>query len=248
MLKVEKLSVYYEKALALNEVSLELKPGELVVLLGPNGAGKTTLVGALSGLLHERVIRKRVMGEKTIVSGRIEFDGQRIDILSAARRMKLGIVHCPERRRPFPEMTVTENLEMGAYLQKNSREIRDGLERIFELFPALAERKGQMAGLLSGGEQQMLAIGRALMAKPKLLLLDEPLLGLAPLLQKRILENIKNIKETGIGVLLAEQNVVGALSIADRGYVLGNGIIVYSGVKQELVDNVHVRETYLGTV
>lgn len=246
MLRVENLTVYYEEALALNEVSLEVNAGELVALLGPNGAGKTTLVSALSGLLRERATRSRVVGEEIAIAGVIEFSGRRIENLSASQRVRLGIVHCPERRRPLPEMTVTENLEMGAYLQRNSREVREGIEKIFELFPALAGRRSQMAGLLSGGEQQMLAIGRALMAKPKLLLLDEPLLGLAPMLQKKIIESIKEVKERGIGVLLAEQNVVGALSIADRGYVLGNGIIVFSGAKQELVDNVQVREAYLG--
>lgn len=233
MLDVRDLTVYYDGALALNSVSLRVEDGELVSVVGPNGAGKTTLLRTISGLVKPE-------------SGIITFEAERIDNLPAYKIVKSGVVHCPERRRPFPEMTVLENLEMGAYIRKDKEEIPKDMERCLELFPVLRERKDQMAGTLSGGEQQLLAIARALMSKPKLLLIDEPSLGLAPILKDKVFECIKEIQRSGVTILLVEQDVSIALSIADRIYVLAHGRVATEGTKEELMKNRDVREIYLG--
>lgn len=232
MLDVEDLTVYYDGALALNGVSLKVEDKKFVSVVGPNGAGKTTLLRAISGLAEPD-------------SGTITFDGERIDRLPAHRIVKKGIVHCPERRRPFPEMSVLENLEMGAYLRKD-KEIAKEMEKCFQLFPVLKERSDQEAGTLSGGEQQMLAIARALMSRPKLLLIDEPSLGLAPILKNKMFETIKKIQLSGVTVLLVEQDVSLAMDISDKIYVLAHGRIATEGTREQLMKDRDVREIYLG--
>ena len=213
---------------------------EFVSVVGPNGAGKTTLLRAISGLVESEI------GVEARVSGSITFDGERIDKLKAYKIVKRGIVHCPERRRPFSEMTVDENLFMGAYFRKDKEKIAKDFEWVYELFPVLKERGDQMAGTLSGGEQQMLAIARALMSKPKLLLIDEPSLGLAPMLKDRMFDTIKKIQRSGVTILLVEQDISVALDIADRIYVIAHGRIAVEGTRKELMKNRDVREIYLG--
>jgi len=233
LLRVEGIEAGYGDLTAVRDVSLEVREGEAVALIGANGAGKTTTLRAVSGLLPLR-------------RGRIEFQGQRVDGLGPAEIVARGIAHVPEGRQLFPTMTVRENLELGA----RSRAARAGraemLGRVFELFPRLRERREQLAGTLSGGEQQMCAIGRGLMARPRLLMLDEPSLGLAPVLVKAIFEDLVRINARGITVLLVEQNVLRALHLAHRGYVLENGRMTLSGPRDELLASGHIKQAYLG--
>ena len=243
MLEVKDLTVHYDGAIALNRVNLKVEDGEFVGVVGPNGAGKTTLLRAISGVIREIAPGKK---EKPSVSGTITFDGKRIDKLKAWKIVKRGVIHCPERRRPFGEMTTLENLKMGAYLRKDKGEMKKDLERIYESFPILEERANQMSKTLSGGEQQMLAIARALMSKPKLLAIDEPSLGLAPTLKEKLLESIKEIWRSGVTVLLVEQDVSITLAIAQRIYILANGRVAVEGTAKELMKNRDVREIYLG--
>jgi len=243
MLEVKDLTVHYDGAMALNGVNLDVEDGEFVGVVGPNGAGKTTLLRAISGVLMEVEPGKK---EHPSLSGTITFDGKRIDKLKAWKIVKMGIIHCPERRRPFAEMTTLENLQMGAYLRKDKEEIKKDLEWVYELFPVLKERADQMSQTLSGGEQQMLAIARALMSRPKLLLIDEPSLGLAPLLKEKVLECIKEIWRSGVTVLLVEQDVAITLATAQRIYILAHGRIATQGTKEELMKDRDVREIYLG--
>ncbi|MEM3725902.1 MAG: ABC transporter ATP-binding protein [Candidatus Bathyarchaeia archaeon] len=243
MLEVKNLTVHYDGAMALNAVSINVKQREFVTVVGPNGAGKTTLLKAISGMLTQLQSGKR---EKARISGEILFENERIDNLKPWSIVKRGIIHCPERRRLFSEMTVYENLIMGSYLRKDKEEIKKDLERIYQLFPILKERKNQMAQTLSGGEGQMLAIARALMAKPKLLMIDEPSLGLAPLAKQKVFESIKEIWSSGVTILLVEQDVSMALSLANRGYVLTHGKIAAQGTKEELLKNEDLREMYIG--
>jgi len=233
LLEVKDLTVYYDGALALSGVSLRVEDGEFVSVVGPNGAGKTTILRAISGLEEPD-------------SGTITFDGERIDKLPAYKIAKKGIIHCPERRRPFPEMSVLENLKMGAYLRKDKRDIAKYFETCFELFPVLKERRDQEARTLSGGEQQMLAIARALMGKPKLLLIDEPSMGLAPILKDKMFDAIKKIQLSGVTILLVEQDVSVAMGISDRLYVLAHGRIATEGTREQLMKDRDVREIYLG--
>ena len=233
MLEVKDLTVYYDGALALNGVSLIVEDKKFISVVGPNGAGKTTLLRAVSGLVEPD-------------SGTITFDGERIDKLPAYRIVEKGIVHCPERRRPFSEMSVLENLEMGAYIRKDKEEIAKDLEKCFELFPVLKDRSDQEAGTLSGGEQQMLAIARALMSRPKLLLVDEPSLGLAPMLKNKVFDTIKKIQLSGVTVLLVEQDVSVAMCVSDRIHVLAHGRIITEGTAEQLMKDRDVREIYLG--
>lgn len=243
MLEVKDLTVHYDGAIALNNVSLDVGDGEFVGVVGPNGSGKTTLLRAVSGVLTEVEPGKK---ERPSLSGTIKFDGKRIDKRDPWQIVKMGIVHCPERRRPFSEMTTLENLEMGAYLRKDKDGIRKDLERVYELFPILKSRAKQMSQTLSGGEQQMLAIARALMSKPKLLLVDEPSLGLAPLLKETVLKCIEEIWSSGVTILLVEQDVAITLAVAQRIYILAHGRIAMQGTKTELMKNRDVREVYLG--
>lgn len=233
MLKVNEIDVFYGAIQALFSVSLEVKKGEIVTLIGANGAGKSTLLKTISGLIRPR-------------SGTILFEDIDITKKSSMEIVKLGISHVPEGRRVFPEMTVLENLELGAFLRKDKQAIKKDLELVFERFPRLYERKNQLAGTLSGGEQQMLAIGRSLMSRPKLLLLDEPSMGLAPILVTEIFKIIKEINSQGTTILLIEQNANMALSIADRAYVIETGKIVLSGDAKEIAANPEVKKAYLG--
>jgi branched-chain amino acid transport system ATP-binding protein len=243
MLEVKNLTVHYDGAMALNNVSINVEKGELVAVAGPNGAGKTTLLKAISGTLKEL---QRIRREKAHLTGEIIFEGKRIDKLKPWNIVKKGIIHCPERRRLFSEMTVYENLMMGSYLRKDKKEVKKDLERVYQLFPVLKERRNQMAQTLSGGEGQMLAIARALMAKPKLLMIDEPSLGLAPLAKQKVFESIKEIWNSGVTILLVEQDVSMALSLATRGYVLTHGRIAAHGTSEELLKNEDLREMYIG--
>ncbi|MGQ9460269.1 MAG: ABC transporter ATP-binding protein [Candidatus Bathyarchaeaceae archaeon] len=243
MLEVKDLTVHYDGALVLDGINLKVEDGEFIAVVGPNGAGKSTLLRAISGLLREKPPGAR---EHPHVSGTITFDGKRIDKLKAYNIVKRGIVLCPERRRPFPEMTVLENLKMGAYLRKDKKQIQKDLEECFRLFPDIKDRGDQMAITLSGGEQQMLAIARSLMSKPKLLLIDEPSLGLAPMLKDKVFERIKDIQRSGVTILLVEQDVSAAMELADRIYVITHGRIAAEGTKKELMKNTDIRELYLG--
>ncbi|ASS86986.1 ABC transporter ATP-binding protein [Geobacillus stearothermophilus] len=233
MLKVEAIDVFYGNIHALKGVSLEVNKGEIVTLIGANGAGKTTLLKTISGLLKPK-------------SGDIVYEGASIAGKAAQTIVKHGISHVPEGRRVFANMTVEENLELGAFLRKDKDGIQQDFAKVFQLFPRLEERRKQLAGTLSGGEQQMLAIGRALMARPKLLLLDEPSMGLAPLLVKTIFRIIQEINESGTTILLVEQNAHMALSIADRAYVIESGRVVLSGAASELQASEQVKQAYLG--
>lgn len=233
MLKIDNIDVYYGAIHALKGISLEVKEGEIVTLIGANGAGKSTTLRTISGLLKPK-------------TGSITFLGQDIAGVRAHEIVKKGISQVPEGRRVFAEMTVMENLDLGAFVRKDKAGIQQDLKYVFELFPRLEERKNQSAGTLSGGEQQMLAMGRALMSRPKLLLLDEPSMGLAPLLIKEIFNIIVDINKSGTTVLLVEQNANMALSIATRAYVLETGRITLSGSAQELAASEDVRKAYLG--
>ena len=233
MLKIDNIDVYYGAIHALKGISLEVKEGEIVTLIGANGAGKSTTLRTISGLLKPK-------------TGSITFLGQDIAGVRAHEIVKKGISQVPEGRRVFAEMTVMENLDLGAFVRKDKAGIQQDLKHVFELFPRLEERKNQSAGTLSGGEQQMLAMGRALMSRPKLLLLDEPSMGLAPLLIKEIFNIIVDINKSGTTVLLVEQNANMALSIANRAYVLETGRITLSGKAQDLAASEDVRKAYLG--
>jgi branched-chain amino acid transport system ATP-binding protein len=237
MLKVKNINTYYGQVHALKNVSLHLSEGEIVTLIGANGAGKTTILNSLSAVIPPR-------------SGEILFNGKAINNLSPDRIVEMGISQVPEGRQVFKPLSVEENLELGAYLRfrKEGRgAIKKGLEEIYALFPVLLERRKQMAGTLSGGEQQMLAIGRALMAKPRLLLLDEPSMGLAPLVVQEIFTVIENLRrEKKTTILLVEQNARVALKMADRGYVLETGKVILEGIASELLENKEVQRAYLG--
>jgi branched-chain amino acid transport system ATP-binding protein len=233
MLKLSNVNTFYGNIHALKGMSLEVNQGEIVTLIGSNGAGKTTTLKTIMGLLKPE-------------SGKIEFEGQEIQGLKPDKIVSSGITLVPEGRQVFPFMSVFENLEMGAYSRKSKREVKLNLERVYSLFPKLLDRKGQQAGTLSGGEQQMLAMARALMSQPKLMLLDEPSLGLAPKLVDTIFELIKEINKQGITVLLIEQNARMALMTATRGYVLETGRVVLSDMAQNLLNSDQVRKAYLG--
>jgi len=233
MLKIQDLNVHYGVIHALKDVSIEVRPGEIVTLIGANGAGKSTTLRTVSGLIKP-------------TSGTIIFDGTDITKLPAPKRVMKGISQVPEGRHIFPQMSVLENLDLGAYLRKDSNGIKADREKVYQRFPILGERKNQAAGTLSGGEQQMLAMGRALMSQPKILLLDEPSMGLAPLLVKEIFNIIKDINSMGTTVLLVEQNANMALTIANRAYVLETGRISLKGTASELMNSEEVKKAYLG--
>jgi branched-chain amino acid transport system ATP-binding protein len=233
LLRVDGIEVGYGDLTAVRDVSLEVREGEAVALIGANGAGKTTTLRAVSGLLPLR-------------RGRIEFEGRRFDGLGPAEIVARGIAHVPEGRQLFPTMTVRENLELGARTRAARGSRAETLARVFELFPRLRERGAQLAGTLSGGEQQMCAIGRGLMARPRLLMLDEPSLGLAPVLVKAIFEDLGRINGQGLAVLLVEQNVLRSLHLAHRGYVLENGRMTLSGPRDDLLASRHIKQAYLG--
>jgi branched-chain amino acid transport system ATP-binding protein len=233
MLELSNLDVFYGKSQALRGVSLRVNEGKIVALVGTNGAGKTTLLNTISGLLHP-------------ASGSVEFLGQRIDRLAPHKIMKLGICQIPEGRKLFSDMTVFENLEMGAYTSEAWRRRKQTIEQVYQIFPVLKERRKQSANKLSGGERQMVAIGRGLMSSPKLCMFDEPSYGLAPKLFSEVLEVIKRLREQGITILLVEQNVRHTLETADWAYVLENGQIVLEGKGKDLLQNEQVKKAYLG--
>jgi branched-chain amino acid transport system ATP-binding protein len=246
LLEVKDVSVRYDRALVLSRASLAVERGELVGLVGPNGAGKSTLLRAISGLIRFEEHMKRGVDGEIALDGEIWFDGRRIDRMMPHEIRKLGLVHCPERRRPFRELTVLENLLAGAYLCRDDDETLRRLERCFLLFPQLAGRKGQIAGTLSGGEQQMLATARALMYDAKLLAIDEPSLGLAPRMRDEVFEAIARIHEDGVTVLVVEQEVARIFRMASRAYVLSQGRIAAAGAPRDLAADAALRARYLG--
>ena len=233
MLEVKDLYVNYGAIEAIKGISFTVQPGEIVTLIGANGAGKTTTLHTISGLVKAK-------------SGSITYNGTDLQKIDPSKIISLGIAHVPEGRRVFPEMTVEENLQMGAFISKNKEETAAAMQDVYEKFPRLRERRRQLAGTLSGGEQQMVAVGRALMGKPSIILMDEPSMGLSPLLVKEVFAIIKEIHAAGITVLLNEQNAKMALSIADRAYVLETGTISISGDAQELLKDERVKKAYLG--
>ena len=233
MLRVQDISVFYGDLQALFNLHLQVEEGEIVTLLGSNGAGKTTTINAISGICHPR-------------QGAIQFDGQAVHRMAPFRIVELGLIQIPEGRMLFPDMTVFENLQMGTYANRARENHQETLDWAFHLFPRLKERIPQLAGTLSGGEQQMLAIARGLMSRPKLLMLDEPSLGLAPLLVAELFRIVVEINQHGVTILLVEQNAIQALETAHRGYVLENGRIALYGKASDLIQNDHIRVSYLG--
>ena len=234
MLQVKDLNVFYGSIHALHDVSFHVEKGEIVSLIGANGAGKTTILQTVSRMLPAK-------------SGSCEFEGENVLARPAHKVVSMGIAHVPEGRRIFPQLTVYENLQMGAYSRKDKGDIEQDMRMVYERFPRLKERRRQLAGTLSGGEQQMLAIGRALMSKPKLLLMDEPSMGLAPILVKEIFEIIQEVNKTGVTIFLVEQNAKMALSISDRAYVLETGKVVLEGKSADLLKDEAVKRAYLGS-
>jgi branched-chain amino acid transport system ATP-binding protein len=233
MLKIETLNVFYGDIHVLWDIDLEVKKGEAVALIGSNGAGKTTLFKTISGLLMPR-------------SGSIKFLGEDISQMPCFKRVEKGIVHVPEGRRLFPNLTVLENLKLGAYTATSRKYLKDNIEKVYNLFPILKERKNQLAGTLSGGEQQMVAIGRALISRPKIMIFDEPSLGLAPKVVDTIYKVLENLRNEGLTILFAEQYVTRALNFADRAYVMEKGRIILHGTTEELQKNPAIRKAYLG--
>lgn len=233
LLEVRDLNVYYGVIRAIKGISFEVCEGEVVTLIGANGAGKTTTMQSIMGLIHAQ-------------SGSVVYDGHTVTNLPAHKIVKMGMTEVPEGRRIFSELTVYENLLMGAYTERDKNKAKTGMDEIYELFPRLFERKNQVAGTLSGGEQQMLAMGRALMSHPRLLMLDEPSMGLAPILVEQIFEIIQKLHRTGVTILLVEQNAQMALSVADRAYVMETGIITLKGTGKELLESDAVKKAYLG--
>lgn len=247
LLEVAHLRVCYDKAMLLNDLSMGVDRGEMVSLVGPNGAGKSTLLRAITGLVAwEREITRRSMRGEVILEGSVTFEGERIEDVPAHEIARRGLIHCPERRRPFREMTVHDNLLAGAYLSKDKRETEEDLRKVHQLFPVLKGRSRQVSGTLSGGEQQMLAIGRALMSRPKLLCIDEPSTGLAPLMRTEVFQKILEIRSLGITVLLVEQEVSTVFKMATRNYVLSSGKIIAEGRGDDLLQDEVIRKTYLG--
>ena len=235
LLELRKVTTHYGPIRVLHNVDMVIYPGEMVCLLGGNASGKSTTL-------------KTILGIVGVSDGEMYFQGERADTLSTAERIQRGMAVVPENRRIFPKMTVQENLEMGSYLRNDRKTIREDMDYVFSLFPRLKERLGQLGGTMSGGEQQMLAMGRALMSRPKLILMDEPSMGLAPLFVEKIFEIIKQVNERGISVFVVEQNANVALSVADRGYVLQTGEVVLSGPAGELLNNEAMKKAYLGEV
>jgi branched-chain amino acid transport system ATP-binding protein len=231
----------------INDLTMAVDTGELVSLVGPNGAGKSTLLRAVTGLVaRDREITRRSAGGEITLKGTVVFDGEPIHRMQAHQIVKRGLVHCPERRRPFREMSVLDNLLAGAYVIQDKSEIQERLDKVYELFPVLRGRTKQISGTLSGGEQQMLAIGRAMMAEPKLLCIDEPSTGLAPKLRREVFQKIAEINGLGITVLLVEQEVSTVFKLASRNYVLSSGKIIAQGSGDELLQDEVLRKTYLG--
>jgi len=248
LLEAKNIVVKYDTATILDGASLKVEKGELVGLVGPNGAGKTTLLRAIVGLINwDREMLRGTAKEDVTFEGSVEFEGERIDRLSAFEIAKKGIQLCPQMGRPFVEMTVKENLLAGAYLCKDKKEVQQSLTRVYELFPRLKERQKQLAGTLSGGERQMLAVGRSLMRRPKLMLVDEPSSGLAPKIKDDLFKRVEEIyRELGVTILLAEQDISFAFALSKRNYVMSRGHIIAHGTAEELLKDETIRKTYLG--
>lgn len=247
LLEVSDLSVCYATAVLLNGVSLGVGQGELVSLVGPNGAGKSTLLRAITGLVKwERSVMHGTRAGDITIGGSVNFCGEKIETMEAHDIARRGLVHCPERARVFSEMTVMDNLKAGAYLCKDREEVAENLRQVYRLFPVLKERTNQISGTLSGGERQMLAIGRALMMRPKLLCIDEPSTGLSSKLKAELFQRIREIRETGIAMLLVEQDITSAFELATRNYVLSHGRVIAQGTGEELLRDETIRKTYLG--
>ena len=248
MLEVKNVIVRYDTATILDEASLTVEKGELVGLVGPNGAGKTTLLRAIAGLINwDREVLRGTRKSDVTFEGSVEFEGERIDRLSAFQIAKKGLQLCPQMGRPFVEMSVKDNLLAGAYLCKGRKEVDDSLARVYELFPTLEERRNQLSGTLSGGERQMLAVGRSLMRRPKLMLVDEPSSGLAPKIKDDLFKRVEEIyKELGVTILLAEQDISFAFALSKRNYVMSRGHIIAQGTAEELLKDETIRKTYLG--
>ena len=247
LLEVSNLTVCFDKAMIINDLSMHVKDGELVSLVGPNGAGKSTLLRAITGLvIWEKSIHRGTTEGDITLNGKVVFGGESIEQVPAHEITRKGLIHCPERRRPFREMTVIENLFAGAYLVKEKKQVKKNLANVYQLFPRLEERSKQISGTLSGGEQQMLAIGRALMSNPKLLCIDEPSTGLAPIMKAEVFKKIEEIKNMGITVLLVEQEVGAVFAMAGRNYVLSSGKIIAEGSGDDLMQDEVLRKTYLG--
>jgi len=248
LLEVKNITVRYDTATILDEASLTVEKGELVGLVGPNGAGKTTILRAIAGLINwDREVLRGTRKSDVTFEGSIEFEGERIDRLAAFEIAKRGLQLCPQMGRPFVEMTVKENLLAGAYLCRDQKEVDEGLARVHELFPRLKEREKQLSGTLSGGERQMLAVGRSLMRRPKLLLVDEPSSGLAPKIKDDLFKRVEEIyKELGVTILLAEQDISFAFNLSKKNYVVSRGHIIAQGTAEELLKDETIRKTYLG--
>jgi branched-chain amino acid transport system ATP-binding protein len=248
LLEVKNVTVRYDTATVLDDASLKIEKGELVSLVGPNGAGKSTLLRTIAGLMKWEIeVSKGTRKADITFDGTIEFEGERIDKLSASEIAKRGLLLCPERGRPFVEMTVKDNLLAGAYLVKDKKEVNSSLAKVYELFPRLKEREKQISGTLSGGERQMLAIGRSLMRHPKFMLVDEPSSGLAPKLKEDLFKRVEEIyHELGVTILLAEQDVSFAFALSGRNYVMSRGHIIAHGTAAELLKDETIRKTYLG--
>ena len=248
MLEVKNVTVMYDTATILDEASLKVEKGELVGLVGPNGAGKTTLLRAIAGLVNwDREVLRGTTKSSVTFEGSIEFEGEKINNLSASKIAEKGLQLCPQMGRPFVEMTVKENLLAGAYLSRDRKAINESLARVYELFPRLEERKNQMSGTLSGGERQMLAVGRSLMRRPKLMLVDEPSSGLAPKIKDDLFKRVEGIyRELGVTILLAEQDISFAFALSKRNYVMSRGHIIAQGTAEELLKDETIRKTYLG--
>jgi branched-chain amino acid transport system ATP-binding protein len=248
LLEVKNVSVKYDTATILDEANLKVEKGELVGLVGPNGAGKTTLLRAIAGLINwDREVLRGTRKSDVTFEGTIEFEGERIDKLTGFQIAQKGLQLCPQMGRPFVEMTVKDNLLAGAYLCKDQKEVDESLARVYELFPRLKERANQISGTLSGGERQMLAVGRSLMRRPKLMLVDEPSSGLAPKIKDDLFKRVEEIyKELGVTILLAEQDISFAFALSMRNYVMSRGHIIAQGTADELLKDETIRKTYLG--
>lgn len=246
MLEVKDLTVFYENAIAVNGLSMEVRSGEVVGVFGSNSAGKSTLLNTIAGLtLHLKQREQRKGGIRMTITGEIQFEGEGVQEMKPSGRVNKGIVLCRERHPVFRDNTVEENLKLGGYLRKE-REVKESMDNVYELFPPLVKLKGRKAGMLSGGEKEMVVIGMAMIARPKLLMLDEPLLGLSPHMQKEVVRGVKEISKRGVTILISEQYARPIMPIIDRGYIIENGTLIVSGTSKDLLDNPEVRAAYFG--